>query len=238
MIYYAATALANLVDFYRKNVVSSYLLSYENIILNTERSILSKRNIVQTDSAFLPQWENAGYLQLYCKDNGCFVAYLKNGKDYYVQDIIHQQEISDFNDNQAPRFSQNQDMSVFDSWEYVKDANYGFGIVKDGIGKVAFLDLNGDFLIKDNNDKPIWFEDLSVFYDSSGDDRLHAFGVLNGFVVFIYSDGTYLCSDKTLYDWGLKSVAEMRMRGKSKIILSESQLRNIIRESIIRTIYC
>ena len=50
-------------------------------------------------------------------------------------------------------------------------------------------------------------------------------------ITYVYSNGKYLITDKTLQDVGMKSLHEMCVK-KNKVILTESELKRIISESV------
>ena len=228
---FALGSLRKYINFYLNNPASIAVDVIYNIASEIGNSIESTHKGVKTKTPFISVWERQKYNQVYCKQFGWFIAYTTHKSCYIVRDMIHQQELSDNNQNQLPHFSPNQDLSVFDSWDYIKDANYGYGIVRNSKGQYNYMDLNGDLLVKDKEKQPIWFDDVTVFYDSSADDRLHAFALYNGMITYVYSNGKYLVTDKTLQDMGMKSLHEMCIK-KNKVILTESELQWIISESV------
>ena len=74
------------------------------------------------------------------------------------------------------------------------------------IGKYNYSDLNGDLLIKNNKNEPIWFDNVSPF-DEGFLDTLTAYGIKDGRLVYFYSDGKYILTNIPAAKYGFTSTS-------------------------------
>lgn len=234
--------MSEISNFYVNNPIAS-LVEFETSIRAEIQSAynLTKKG-VKTNTPLLPQWDGK-YNQLYCKNSGWFFAYKPIRGGIRIYHAVHQTEMKDMKGIALDiTMNQKQDTSMMTTptWTYVRDANYGFGIVRNSSGQFNYSNLNGDLLITDNNGNPIWFDNVSPFSEGWL-DRLSAYGIKDGKVVFFYSDGHYILTNTPASKYGFintsvlnEGLTHATERKKNVVYIKESQLRSIIRETIRR----
>lgn len=221
-------------DFYAKQFISRFIIQRRNIKTEIENSFTNRQYGVITSTPMIKEWEENGYHQLYCKKSGWFFAYRPIAGGIQIHDAYHQYNIADYS---KTSFNSKQNLSLLTtaSWKYIRDAGYGFGIIKNlNNNRYNYSDLNGCLLVKDENNNPIWFDNVGAFYDVVYDERLSATAILNGYIVWIRSDGTYLTTNTPASKYNLNNKSILEQKINTRIKLKESQLRCIINETIKR----
>lgn len=222
IIQFTSTAIAELNEFTRNKPIA-HIVEYENN-LNTEieNAYLNRTKGIRTNTPLLPEWEGK-YKQLYCKNSGWFFAYKLIRGGIKVQHAVHQSCMKDTKGiGQNITMNPKQDLSaVTVSWTYVRDAHYGFCIVKRGEFEYNYTDLNGNILFKDEQGNPLWFDNVSPFSEGYL-ETLSAYGIKNGYIVFFYSNGKYRLTNTLASKYGFTNTTILENK--------QSRLERIITE--------
>ncbi len=135
-------------------------------------------------------------------------------------------EILEFRFSKPPYTQQSKQ----NPYKIVKDAGYGYMIVQNTFnGKYSILTPNKKYLTK------FVFDDIIGFHHSSNNyNTMYSVGFMNNRVYAIYKDGNIqvLPYSKEQYLTMKHKYYESRQQKPNTVILNESQLRKIIRESI------
>ena len=215
------------------------VIRYSEQALEQINEIISNKEIYNQYGHFTQQYVNWNYeyyryinpyaMHEYCKIPKGFYSIGKLGTCEYNRillqnDIIY--EIIAFRFSKLPYTQQSEQ----NPYKIVGDAGYGYKIVQNTFnGKYAILTPKKTYLTK------FVFDNIIGFHHSSNNyNTMYAVGFINNRAYAIYKDGNIqvLPYSKEQYLTMKHEYYESKQQKPNTVILKESQLRNIIRESI------